>query len=27
MRIGEMARALGTDPPTIRYYEEVGILP
>ncbi len=27
MRIGEMARSLGTDPPTIRYYEEVGILP
>ncbi len=27
MRIGELARTLGTDPPTIRYYEEIGILP
>ncbi len=27
MRIGEVARTLGTDPPTIRYYEGVGILP
>jgi len=27
MRIGEVARTLGTDPPTIRYYEEVGVLP
>lgn len=27
MRIGDAARMLGTDAPTIRYYEEVGILP
>lgn len=27
MRIGDVARMLGTDAPTIRYYEEVGILP
>jgi len=27
MRAGEVARILGTDAPTIRYYEEVGILP
>lgn len=27
MRIGQVASALGTDAPTIRYYEEVGILP
>ncbi|MBA2264818.1 MAG: MerR family DNA-binding transcriptional regulator, partial [Chloroflexi bacterium] len=27
MRIGEVARALDTDPSTISYYEEVGILP
>lgn len=27
MRIGEVARTLGTDTPTIRYYEEVGVLP
>lgn len=27
MRIGEVARTLGTDPPTIRYYEDAGILP
>lgn len=27
MRIGELARRVGTDPPTIRYYEEVGLLP
>lgn len=27
MRIGEVARRLGTDPPTIRYYEEAGVLP
>lgn len=27
MRIGEVARILGTAAPTIRYYEEVGILP
>jgi hypothetical protein len=27
MRIGKVARALGTDSPTIRFYEETGILP
>lgn len=27
MRIGELARRVGTDPPTIRYYEEVGLIP
>lgn len=27
MRIGKVARALGTDSPTIRFYEEIGILP
>jgi DNA-binding transcriptional MerR regulator len=27
MRIGELARRVGTDPPIIRYYEEVGLLP
>lgn len=27
MRIGELARRLATDPPTIRYYEEVGLRP
>ena len=27
MRIGEVARRLGAGPPTIRYYEEVGVLP
>lgn len=27
MRIGEVARTLGTDTTTIRYYEEVGVLP
>ena len=27
MRIGDLARRLGTDPPTIRYYEQAGILP
>lgn len=27
MRIGDLARRLGTDPPTIRYWEQAGILP
>ncbi len=27
MHIGTVARKLGTDPPTIRYYEEAGVLP
>lgn len=27
LRIGELARAADTTPPTIRYYEEIGLLP
>lgn len=27
MRIGDIARAVGTTPRTIRYYEEIGLLP
>ncbi|GMQ94545.1 MAG: hypoxia response transcriptional regulator [Acidimicrobiia bacterium] len=27
MRIGELGTAVGVDPPTIRYYESVGVLP
>jgi MerR family transcriptional regulator, repressor of the yfmOP operon len=27
LRIGDVARALGTTPRTIRYYEEIGLLP
>jgi DNA-binding transcriptional MerR regulator len=27
MRIGDLARAVGTTPRTIRYYEEIGLLP
>jgi len=27
MRIGELGTAVGIDPPTIRYYESVGVLP
>ncbi|GMQ86543.1 MAG: hypoxia response transcriptional regulator [Acidimicrobiia bacterium] len=27
MRIGEIGHAVGVDPPTIRYYESVGVLP
>jgi len=27
MRIGEVARAVGTTPRTIRYYEEIGLMP
>lgn len=27
MRIGEVGNAVGVDPPTIRYYESVGVLP
>ncbi len=27
MRIGEVGTAVGVDPPTIRYYESVGVLP
>ena len=27
MRIGDVARAVGTTPRTIRYYEEIGLLP
>lgn len=27
MRIGEVGSAVGVDPPTIRYYESVGVLP
>jgi DNA-binding transcriptional MerR regulator len=27
MRIGELAEAVGTTPRTIRYYEEIGLLP
>lgn len=27
MRIGEVARRLESDPPTIRYYEQVGVVP
>jgi DNA-binding transcriptional MerR regulator len=26
-RIGELARLTGTNPPTIRYYEDIGLLP
>lgn len=27
MRIGQLARMTGTTPPTIRYYEQIGLLP
>lgn len=27
MRIGELAQSTGVEPPTIRYYESVGVLP
>ena len=27
MRIGELAREVGTTPRTVRYYEEIGLLP
>ena len=27
LRIGEVAKRVGTTPRTIRYYEEIGILP
>jgi DNA-binding transcriptional MerR regulator len=27
MRIGELAEEVGVDPPTIRYYESIGVLP
>ncbi|MFQ5524107.1 MAG: heavy metal-responsive transcriptional regulator [Acidimicrobiia bacterium] len=27
MRIGELAQEVGVDPPTVRYYESVGVLP
>lgn len=27
MRIGQVSAAVGVDPPTIRYYESVGVLP
>ena len=27
MRIGELARSAGTTPRTVRYYEEIGLLP
>ena len=27
LRIGELARAMRTNPPTIRYYEEISLLP
>ena len=27
MRIGQVGNAVGVDPPTIRYYESVGVLP
>lgn len=27
MRIGELGRVVGVDPPTIRFYESVGVLP
>ena len=27
MRIGELAREAGTTPRTVRYYEEIGLLP
>jgi DNA-binding transcriptional MerR regulator len=27
MRIGELGRQVGVDPPTIRFYESVGVLP
>jgi DNA-binding transcriptional MerR regulator len=27
LKIGELARRAGTNPPTVRYYEQIGILP
>ena len=27
LRIGEVAKSVGTTPRTIRYYEEIGLLP
>jgi DNA-binding transcriptional MerR regulator len=27
LRIGELARRTGTNPPTVRYYEQIGLLP
>jgi DNA-binding transcriptional MerR regulator len=27
MKIGVLAERTGTNPPTIRYYEEIGLLP